>query len=172
MIRLIGLAVLAPFAALAEPQPAVLALMPYMDITAACFDGAKDQPEATACIGQGSRVCMETETDGDTTTGMMFCAQAETESWDRLLNRDYTEMMDGMKAMDEDTAEHWPELANAADSLRAAQRAWILLRDADCTLEYAMWTSGSMRNIAGSRCRLQMTAERTIYLRSLGDYIR
>lgn len=172
LIRLLGLILLAPVSAYAEPQPAVLAFMPYMDVTATCFDGAEDSAEATVCIGQGSSACMETEVDGFSTIGMMFCSLAEAEAWDRLLNRVYAEKMDRLKAMDEVTAEHWPELANAADSLRAAQRAWIPLRDADCSLEYAMWTSGSMRNIAGSGCRLQMTAERTIYLRFLGDNMR
>jgi uncharacterized protein YecT (DUF1311 family) len=46
------------------------------------------------------------------------------------------------------------------------------LRDADCTLEYAMWGSGSMRQIAGSGCRMRRPAERTIYLKFLGDYMR
>lgn len=172
MIRIVMLALLAPVAALAEPQPAVLELMPYMNIIADCFDGAEDQREAGACIGLGSEICMDGAEDGHSTIGMMFCAQAETEAWDRLLNREYAEKMEGLRRMDESTAEYWPELANAADSLRTAQRAWIPLRDADCSLEYAMWTSGSMRNVAGSNCRLQLTAERTIYLRFLGDYMR
>lgn len=50
----------------------------------------------------------------------------------------------------------------------AAQRAWIALRDGDCALEYAMWGSGSMGQIAGATCLLDKTAERTIYLRFLG----
>ena len=173
MIRAITFAaLLSPFAAFAEPQPAVLALMPYMDVTETCFDGAEDDAKATECIWQGANLCMEAEANGFTTIGMMFCSLAEAEAWDRLLNREYAAKMDAVRAMDEQTAEYWPEFANAADSLLTAQRAWIPLRDADCSLEYAMWASGSMRNIAGAGCRLQMTAERTIYLRFLGGSMR
>jgi uncharacterized protein YecT (DUF1311 family) len=81
-------------------------------------------------------------------------------------------MMDGMKAMDADDAELFPEFANRADSLRDAQRAWIPLRDAQCALEYAMWGSGSMRQIAGAACLLDLTAKRVIYLRFLGESMR
>ena len=80
--------------------------------------------------------------------------------------------MAGLRADDTQEAEFFPEFANRADSLLAAQRAWIVLRDADCGLEYAMWGSGSMRQIAGAGCRMQRTAERTIYLKFLGNDMR
>jgi uncharacterized protein YecT (DUF1311 family) len=173
MIRALTLSILfAPLCAHAEPQPAVADLMPYMDVATTCFDGAGDSAAAGACVGQGTATCMASETDGETTVGMMFCTLAEYEAWDRLLNRDYGPMMDGMKAMDADDAELFPEFANRADSLRDAQRAWIPLRDTQCALEYAMWGSGSMRQIAGASCLLDLTAKRVIYLRFLGEGMR
>ena len=165
---LVALTLLLPLSARAEPQPAVLELMHYMDVTAACFDGAEDRAEAGACIGLGSDICMESEEGGFSTIGMMFCLMAEEHSWDILLNRDYGPMMQGLRAMDAEESESFPQFAARADSLRNAQRAWIELRDADCALEYAMWGAGSMRQIAGAQCGLQRTAERTIYLRFLG----
>jgi uncharacterized protein YecT (DUF1311 family) len=173
MIRALTLSmVLSPLSAHAELQPAVAELMPHLDVTAACFDGAEDSAAAGACVGLGAAHCMASETDGETTVGMMVCTLAEYEAWDRLLNRDYGPMMDGMKAMDADDAELFPEFANRADSLRDAQRAWIPLRDAQCALEYAMWGSGSMRQIAGAACLLDLTAKRVIYLRFLGESMR
>ncbi len=172
MIRLLGLSCLVPFAAFAEPRPAVLALMPYMDITATCFDGAEDRAEATACIGQGSSICMESDPNGYTTLGMAFCARAESEAWDRLLNRDYAEMIAAYRRIDADTAKLFPEFANREESLRNAQRAWIPSRDADCSLAYAIWGEGSMRHIEGAGCHMRKTAERAIYLRFLEDHIR
>jgi uncharacterized protein YecT (DUF1311 family) len=74
-----------------------------------------------------------------------------------------------MDAQERDT---FPEFANRAESLQAAQRAWIPLRDADCSLEYAMWGSGSMRQIASADCGMRLTGERAIYLKFLGDYMR
>jgi uncharacterized protein YecT (DUF1311 family) len=173
MIRALTLSiVLAPLSAHAELQPAVAELMPYMDVTAACFDGAEDSNAAVACVGQGSGLCMASETDGQTTVGMMFCTLAEYEAWDRLLNRDYGPIMDGLQAMDDQDVEFFPEFANRADSLRDAQRAWIPLRDTQCALEYAMWGAGSMRQIAGASCLLDLTAKRVIYLRFMGEGMR
>jgi uncharacterized protein YecT (DUF1311 family) len=173
MIRtLTFLMLLAPLSAQAEPQPAVLALMPYMDVTAPCFDGAEGSADAVACVGQGSTICMETKANGYTTVGMMFCTLAEYEAWDRLLNRDYGPVMDNMRRLDAEEAEYFPEFANRADALRDAQRAWIPLRDAQCSLEYAMWGSGSMRQIAGASCLLDLTAKRVVYLRFLGEGMR
>lgn len=172
MKSLAYLVALLPVCAVAEPQPAVLNLMHYMDTTAACFDGAEDRAEATACIGLGAKTCMDAEQDGHSTVGMMFCMMAETEAWDRVLNRDYVEDMEAMRAMDVETAEHFPQFANRASNLLEAQRAWIAFRDAQCGLEYAVWGAGSMRQVAGATCHLDMTAERVIYLRFLGDEMR
>ncbi|MDC1380629.1 DUF1311 domain-containing protein [Octadecabacter sp.] len=63
---------------------------------------------------------------------------AEREAWDRLLNAEYASTMNGMRRVDAQEVEHFLQFANRADSLRTAQRAWIALRDADFTLEYAM----------------------------------
>lgn len=172
MIRLFPLLACLPIAALAEPQPAVLELMPFMDGVAPCLAAAQTESTARACIGQGAGLCMNAEDQNQTTIGMMFCLQAEGEAWDRLLNSQYQSAMTGLREMDEQDREYFPEFANRADSLRAAQRAWIPLRDADCSLEYAMWGSGSMRQIAGADCGMRLTAERTIYLKFLGDYMR
>lgn len=173
MIRPLTLSlVLVPLMAHAKPQPAVLELMHYMDVTATCFEGAEDAPAATACIGQGATTCMDTEDYGYSTVGMMFCTLAEKEAWDRLLNSQYAATMEGLRRDDMQEAENFPEFAQRADRLRDAQRAWIPLRDAQCSLEYAMWGAGSMRQISGASCLLDETSERTIYLKFLGDYMR
>jgi uncharacterized protein YecT (DUF1311 family) len=172
MRRLLPVLFILPLALHAEPQPAVAELMPYMDVTAASFDGAEDSNAAAACVGQGAADGMASEPDGQSTVCMMFCTLAEYEAWDRLLNRDYGPMMDGMNAMDVEDVEYFPEFANRADSLRDAQRAWVPLRDTQCALEYAMWGGGSMRQIAGASCLLDLTAKRVIYLRFLGEGMR
>lgn len=172
MIRSLTLIALLPTAAMAEPQPAVLELMPYMDGVAPCLEAAESEAMAQACIGQGAGICMNAEDQNQTTLGMVFCLSAEEEAWDRLLNSEYRSTMAALRSMDDQDRETFPEFANRADSLRAAQRAWIPLRDADCSLEYAMWGAGSMRNIAGADCGMRLTAERAIYLKFIGDTMR
>ena len=144
----------------------------YGAILDACYASAADSEGHTACIGKMAETCMAREEGGYSTLGMTYCTAAETQVWDRFLNQEYASAMAGLKAMDTAEAQHYPEFAKRAESLRTAQRAWIAFRDAECGLAYAMWGSGSMRNIAGVNCQLEMTAKRTIELRNLGSEMR
>jgi uncharacterized protein YecT (DUF1311 family) len=106
---------------------------------------------------------MEQETDGYTTVGMMICAMVETAAWDDLLNAEYQKTRARAAAMD--GFESQPEYAVRADRLLDAQRAWITFRDAECALAYSEFGAGTMRVLASSGCRLEMTADRTIQLK-------
>lgn len=174
MIRraLICLMAAIPAHAMAEPQPAVQALMHYTDPLALCFEAAESADRAAACIGQTSTLCMDTERGGYSTVGMMFCTLAEYHAWDLQLNATYQTTLAGLQATDSQEADLFPEFANRAEALRTAQRAWIAFRDGECALAYALWGSGSMRQIAGASCLLDMTATRTIELRFLGAEMR
>ncbi|MGI9395020.1 MAG: lysozyme inhibitor LprI family protein [Boseongicola sp.] len=129
-----------------------------------CLDEADGAEAKAQCIGAMSQVCMDEQDGGHTTLGMSSCLAAEGLVWDQFLNAEYKVTMDWSKAADEDEAESFPDYANRAKNLRAAQRAWIAFRDAECALEYAQWGSGSMRTIAAADCLMQMTAERSIEL--------
>ncbi len=137
-----------------------------------CFAEATSVEERQACKGGMSEQCMDAEPAGHSTYGMVRCTAAETMVWDRFLNEIYQDQMAGLKAMDAEEAKHFPEFANRADALRTAQRAWIAFRDGECGLEYALWGAGSMRQIAGAACHLEMTADRVIALEQLGEDLR
>lgn len=137
-----------------------------------CFAEAISTEERQACKGGMSQQCMETEPGGHSTYGMVRCTAAETAVWDRFLNEVYQDQMAGLKASDAEEAKYFPEFANRAEALRTAQRAWIAFRDGECGLAYAMWGSGSMRQIAGASCHLEMTADRVIALERLGEEMR
>jgi len=126
----------------------------------ACIAAADDP---TSCIGMVAETCMA-KPDGSTTVGMMFCNIEERDLWDRGLNAVYGKLMAGEKAADDEERKYFPEFANRADALRDAQRAWIAFRDAECGYAYARWGSGSMRQIIGSACLLDMTAQRYLEL--------
>ena len=129
-----------------------------------CYEEADGAEAKAQCIGAMSQVCMDDQDGGHTTLGMSSCLYAEGQVWDRFLNSEYKATMARSTAADEDEAEYFPEFAKRTEHLRAAQRAWIAFRDAECALEYAQWGAGSMRTIAGADCLMQMTAERTIEL--------
>lgn len=157
----------------AMPAVAEIDTTPYEAGFDACIEEAVGRTELLGCIGQPSRACQQTEDDGSSTIGMMFCALMERELWDAKLNVVYQEQVQFAADIDRKTMEYGQaEFANLEDSLRDAQRAWIPFRDAQCSLEYAQWGAGSMRQIAGATCHRNMTAERAIYLMTAGDAIR
>lgn len=151
-----------PNFALAEPDPAVVAVLDL------CMTGPRDQVDANACIGIITAQCIE-EPGGYTTAGMSQCTFSEAEGWDVLLNREYQTARAFAQNLDADDKVDFPTYAVRADKLLAAQRAWITFRDANCASDYAIWGAGTMRQIMGASCHLQMTAERAIALHDYYD---
>lgn len=126
-------------------------------IVAACFDSTRSDNITPDCIGLAARLCEDA--DRPTTVGTMSCAMAETAEWDAILNREY-------KA----TRDLFADTPGLGDTLLAAQRAWIALRDADCKFAYDRYEGGSMRVIASSDCQLQHTARRALELKNMRGY--
>lgn len=154
-----------PMSVVAEPDPAMVEILDN------CLKGPTDMSNARDCIGLLAAQCMQAP-DGQTTVGMMQCAMSETEAWDVLLNIEYQQARKQAQNMDADDLPDFPGYAVRAEKLLDAQRAWIAFRDANCLAAYGIYGGGSMRQIAGSQCRLRMTAERTIELRMLYDFDR
>ncbi len=135
----------------------------------ACLKAAEKATELRACLGTMSTTCMDSQDGGHSTLGMTSCLNAEAKVWDTFLNAEYKATRAFAKAMDADEAEYFPQFARRAETLLAAQRAWIAFRDAECDRAYADWGSGSMRNIAWADCQMQMTADRAIDLRAMRE---
>ncbi|WP_295048727.1 lysozyme inhibitor LprI family protein [uncultured Paracoccus sp.] len=110
------------------------------------------------CIGAAADQC-QTAPGGSTTIGIGQCLSAETDAWDRLLNEEWKQVRSSFA--DDQTA---------ADSLLAAQRAWIGWRDAECEFQYDRYGGGSMRSIAATGCRMTLTARRTFELRDMREW--
>ena len=109
---------------LGEEGRGVRVLMSGLDYKRVVLAGAGDA--ARACMGHSAEVCMQTEDDGFSTVGMMFCTLAEYEAWDVQLNRTYQDLIVGMRKEDAQEAETFPEFASRANSLRTAQRVIYL----------------------------------------------
>jgi len=98
--------------------------------------------------------CLESP-EGQSTAGMIGCVGQELEVQDKALNAAYAASMaqlnDRQKA-----------------KLRAAQKAWIAFRDADCaSREDQDW--GTLSRIDANTCMLRRTVERTIELEAYPD---
>ncbi len=58
-----------------------------------------------------------------------------------------------------------PSLAERLDRLRAAERAWVAFRDAQCAFEGAAYDGGSMQPMVVNGCAEALTKRRTAELR-------
>ena len=103
---------------------------------------------------------------GQTTVGMAECLGAETQAWDSLLNALWPRLK--AAAQDADAVESPQDmgLPGRAESLLAAQRAWIAFRDAECRHAYAQGGMGTIRTLYGASCQLDETAERALEFRA------
>ena len=162
MRRVAGAAVMVFLAGAAHAQSAGEALPPVR----ACLQDAGGEAEAErGCIGVYADACIS-RPGGETTVGMSGCLLAEADAWDGLLNETWGQILPAARAMSEAEARDGLPPVAREDMLRAAQRAWIAFRDADCAYDVAFWGQGSMRQIAGAQCMLERTGQRVIDLRA------
>jgi uncharacterized protein YecT (DUF1311 family) len=98
---------------------------------------------------------------------MNFCAEREWQEADTDLNLAYTDVMAEMKEIDATLPD---ALQGAAATLRDAQRAWIVFRDANCAASGFMMRGGSAEALLIYGCMRQMTVNRTEELRLMNPY--
>ena len=101
---------------------------------------------------------------------MNVCAGIDFERADLELNAVWREAMAAARARDSEIDRRYDDRPAAADTLREAQRAWILFRDAHCRADaYAGARGGSMEPMLYQGCRAALTRERIRQLRDQGE---
>ena len=98
----------------------------------------------------GFHRCMQSP-EGASTYGMIECIGAEIKIQDQRLNAAYAKTLHDLTP-------------DERKNLQAAQRAWIVFRDADCAAQVDPEQWGTMSRINGNYCLLDRTIERTIEL--------
>lgn len=121
-----------------------------------CFADTESGITAPDCVGAAASTCME-QVGGFSTQGMSACVDAETALWDGFLNTQYKARMAALTK-------------SQKAALQSAQRAWIAYRDADCGLQYEMFSDGTIRSNIYAGCMLNYTSARALMLRDLGSY--
>lgn len=130
-------------------------------IVDACFAAAPRGRIDPDCIGIAANLCQSQPGRSDTVS-IGGCLMSEMAEWDRILNREYTATRDAYAAR--------TDAPGLVDSLKVAQRAWIALRDADCSVAYDRYGGGSMRSIASAECEMTHTARRALDLKNMREY--
>jgi len=152
---MLGALLLAALPARADP------LSDDADALASCIGTAWPRDVLALCTGTIADPC-QAAPGGETTVGMDRCLAREADAWDAVLNRQWPELMTRAREVDAANQTGGLALDSAAETLRGAQRAWIVFRDAECRANYASWGTGSFRAVAHSACRLDLTARRVV----------
>ncbi|HEV2865582.1 MAG TPA: lysozyme inhibitor LprI family protein [Allosphingosinicella sp.] len=92
---------------------------------------------------------------------MNRCAGLRFERADAELNRVYREAVRQEQAADREETGYGDMHPTYEEALRAAQRAWVAFRDAQCEYESFEARGGSMQPMLYEGCRARMTQERT-----------
>jgi uncharacterized protein YecT (DUF1311 family) len=153
--RLILVLALLPWPALADAV-----VDQYRGPVDACYAQANRSENLDACYGLLTAACVNAAPQGETTLGMSQCLQAELAYWDEWLNREYGVTMAQMRERDTYHRANSPQYAVGEDLLRAAQRAWVVFRDADCQSRHSVWAEGSIGQIIYPSCLAERTFER------------
>ena len=106
--------------------------------------------------------CKEPQTQLD----MTICAKKDWEVADAELNAAYKAAMAAMKQTDSYLS---ADLMGAAETLKAAQRAWIPFRDKACESYGFLARGGSMEPMLVLQCRADLTRQRTSELKDLAQ---
>jgi uncharacterized protein YecT (DUF1311 family) len=105
--------------------------------------------------------------DAETQLGMNMCAEIDFERADAELNAAWRDAIANARAADREIDRQNDQRATEEVKMREAQRAWLIFRDAQCTVEgYGEARGGSMEPMVYSGCRARLTRERTAQLRS------
>ena len=119
----------------------------------------------------GAQPSAEAEPDCDdpqNQAAMNACAAIDFQRADAELNAAWREAIAGARAADAEIDRNYDQGPASEEKLREAQRAWIVFRDAHCTVVgYEEARGGSMESMVYEGCRAQLTLERTTQLRSL-----
>ena len=123
---------------------------------------------AALAVAQPSADAQSNCDDPTSQPEMNACAALEFERADAELNRVWREAVEQARRDDARIDRDYDRRPTSEAKLREAQRAWIVFRDAHCTVVgYQEARGGSMEPMTYDGCRTTVTQERIAQLRSL-----
>lgn len=120
----------------------------------ACLDlAADDEAAQQACIGQPATECIDLSPFGETTAGMVRCADAERQQWEIVREMELSSLRNQESAS---------QLALLNASLEEHRR-WA---EARCSYEASIYEGGSLSIVVAAQCMRNAVAEHALYLRN------
>lgn len=125
-----------------------------------------DTAAAQRCVTLSSTACQASE-GGGSTLGIAYCLSEEAQHWDRLLNAAWKDALRYAEDSDKNLRQSDATAPASAETLRAAQRAWISYRDLSCQFEAERYHGGTIAGLASTLCTLTLTSTQALRLRML-----
>lgn len=121
---------------------------------------------ALACAGHSSGAEQIDCANAVSQVDMTDCAKQDFDAADKALNVSYQAALEMMTSIDADL----PKAdQGAVAALKAAQRAWIVVRDNTCAAEGFSWAGGSGQGMVVLACMARVTKSRTEDLNILAE---
>ena len=105
--------------------------------------------------------CLQ-DSSGQSTAGMRECTYAAMDAWDDAMNKTYVELMMALSPASQ-------------DSLRQAQRAWLVFRDSQFALNdqvYMNDLNGTMYHVMASYANMDVVKRRAEELRNMMEIVK
>lgn len=103
--------------------------------------------------------------DPQTNSAMIKCADKDYRAADAALNAQWHKTLKIVEKANKETGGD----ADLVKKLRAAERAWIAFRDAECKLRAAQVYGGTMQPVVSITCQTELTQQRTKALAKLAQ---
>lgn len=102
---------------------------------------------------------------GGVTAGYLCIAQ-QAKAADEQLNSEYKKAIERIEEEERALRQTWPN-TELVSLFRAAQRAWLNFRDAECQFAGISSTPSPWQGVQVEECKLRMTIERTEYFKGV-----
>jgi hypothetical protein len=149
-ILLLALAAFGVFTAFAS---AVFATTPTCPIETCLSSAGDDEAAQTACIGQFASSCIANSPGGETTAGMVQCAQAERAQWENVRGAQVI----ALRAIES------PRQIALLDVALDEHGRWA---EAHCSYRASIYEGGSLSIVVAAQCMNTVVAEHALYLRN------
>jgi uncharacterized protein YecT (DUF1311 family) len=128
--------------------PSIVAILSSIDLAAQTGNKHPIELELDRCLQDSL---------SQSTAGMRECTYAAMEAWDAEMNKAYTELMNVLPSSSQDT-------------LRQAQRAWVLFRDKQFALNNQVYMEdlkGTMYHVMATNSNMEVVKRRAVELRNM-----
>jgi len=134
-----------------------------------CYGASNISSQLEKCIGKGRGIC-RVVSEFDSTISINFCAKSALKIWDEILEAEYSQFLKWAQSKDEGR-DFQLDGGTLTTRLETSQTDWFKYRKSKCDFILGVYFEGTARGSFFFNCKIKMTAERAIYLKTQRKYL-